>query len=83
MLFLGGNRERLGAEYEYLDIVHSNGGIVENCEFNNCSCDGRSRDGIKRYNHIINKIGAMDKDNKFNKCNVTNVGSEKWENVNS
>lgn len=80
---VGGKSERLGAEYEYLDIVHSNGGSIENCEFHNCTCDGRSRDGIKRYNHIVNKIGAMDKDNKFVKCNVTNVGSEKWENVNS
>lgn len=80
--FLGGDRGRLGAEYEYLNIIYCNGGSIENCEFNNCTCDGKSRDGIKRFNYIINRIGAMEKDNKFIKCNVSNEGSEKWENVN-
>lgn len=80
--FLFGGRDRLGAEYEYLNIIHSVGGSIENCEFNNCICDGRSSDIMKKFNYVINKIEAMEKDNKFVKCNVSNVGSEKWDNIN-
>ena len=32
-----GSGYRMASQYEYLSIVHSNGGSIENCEFNNCT----------------------------------------------
>lgn len=68
------------SDCQYLNLIYCNGGNIKGCEFLWCECSGLSRDSMKRYNYLINSIGALERNNKFIECTASsNTGTAKWE----
>ena len=73
-------KQCVAPEYQNLNLVYCNGGNIKGCEFLWCECSGLSRDSMKRYNYLINSIGALERNNKFIECTASsNTGTAKWE----
>ena len=79
LVFLGSG-ENFSSDYQYLHIVYCRGGNIEQCEFSGCECNGLSNERTKRYNYLINSIGALERNNTYSNCIRTNdVGTAEWE----
>lgn len=78
--FISASSSRVGADYQYLSIIYSQGGNIENTNFISCSVYGRTSDGIKKNNYIINSKATMLKENSFSECKcMNNMGTVEME----
>lgn len=69
-------------KYQYLNLIYCHGGKIDESEFTNCDISGPFKFFTRKFNYVINGVGAMEKENQFINCNATdNVGSAKWGNI--